>query len=87
MKGYSTFPQTPKLELHHQVQCSVIPKLLLGWGYYSFEKIQSVYIGAVVVFVFLSILPDSYFWKMIGWVLWHINLCKLFNAKFCLYTH
>ena len=53
---------------------------------------QSVYItaptdGAVFVFVFLSILPDNYFWKIIGWVSWHINLCKLFNAKFCLYTY
>ena len=53
---------------------------------------QSVYFtaptdGVVFVFVFLSILPDSYFWKMIGRVLWHINLHKLFNAKFCLYTY
>ena len=70
--------------------CSVVsyPKLLLGWDYYSFEKMQSVYFtaptnGAVFVFVLLSILPDSYLWKMIGWVSWHINLCKLFNAKFC----
>ena len=72
MKGYSTFPQTTKLELHHQVQCSVIPKIIVGWDYYSFEKMQSVFItaptdGAVFVFVFLSILPDSNFWKMIGW--------------------
>ena len=21
------------------------------------------------------------------WVLWHINLCRLFNAKFCLYVY
>ena len=22
-----------------------------------------------------------------GWVLWHINLCRLFNAKSCLYIY
>ena len=22
-----------------------------------------------------------------GWVLWHINHCRLFNAKFSLYTY
>ena len=22
-----------------------------------------------------------------GWVLWHINNCRLFNDKSCLYTH
>ena len=53
---------------------------------------QSVYFTdptdvAVFVFVFLSILPDNHVWKMIGWVLWHINLRMLFNAKFCLYTY
>ena len=24
---------------------------------------------------------------MVVWVLWHINLCRSFNAKFCLYIH
>ena len=24
---------------------------------------------------------------LIVWVLWHINLCKSVNAKFCLYIH
>ena len=23
--------------------------------------------------------------SMVGWILWHINLCRLFNAKSCLY--
>ena len=23
----------------------------------------------------------------LGWVLWHINHCRLFNAKFCLYIY
>ena len=92
MEGYSTFPKPQNWSF--TIRCSVVsyPKLLLGWDYYSFEKMQSVYFTApneevVFVFVFLSILPDSYFWKMIGWVLWHINLRKLFNAKFCLYTY
>ena len=22
-----------------------------------------------------------------GWVLWHINHCRLFNAKYCLYIY
>ena len=24
---------------------------------------------------------------LVVWVLWHINLCRSFNAKFCLYIH
>ena len=24
---------------------------------------------------------------LFGWVLWHINLCRLFDAKFCLYVY
>ena len=24
---------------------------------------------------------------IVGWVLWHINPCRSFNAKFCLYIH
>ena len=24
---------------------------------------------------------------LVGWVLWHINLCRLFNAKFCLHVY
>ena len=24
---------------------------------------------------------------LVGWVLWHINLYRLFNAKFCLYVY
>ena len=25
--------------------------------------------------------------RVVGWVLWHINLCRLFNTKFCLYVY
>ena len=28
----------------------------------------------------------TYCWLVV-WVLWHINLCRSFNAKFCLYIH
>ena len=28
----------------------------------------------------------NYGWLVV-WVLWHINLCSSFNAKFCLYIH
>ena len=31
MKGYSTFPKTPELELH-QIQLRVIPKIIMGVG-------------------------------------------------------
>ena len=24
---------------------------------------------------------------LVGWILWRINLCRLFNAKFCLYVY
>ena len=27
------------------------------------------------------------FLVLLGWVLWHINHCRLFNAKSCFYTH
>ena len=25
--------------------------------------------------------------RLVGWFLWHINLCRLFNAKFCLHVY
>ena len=28
-----------------------------------------------------------FFGWLVGWVLWRINLCKLFNAKFYLYAY
>ena len=24
---------------------------------------------------------------LVGWILWHINFCRSFNSKFCLYIH
>ena len=37
-----------------------------------------------MVYVLFRIL----FWLVVGfWVLWHINLCRLFNAEFCLYVY
>ena len=25
--------------------------------------------------------------SIVGWILWHINLCRLFNVKFCSYVY
>ena len=46
----------------------------------------------MVEFKFLADLPRITFptqswFGLVVWVLWHINLCGSFNAKFCLYIH
>ena len=45
-KGYSTFPQSPGREPHHQMQFSVIPRLLIGLGW----EVLPLFRGAVGVF-------------------------------------
>ena len=43
MKGYLTFHQAPWLNLHHQIQFSVLFRTLIWRGYYLLTEIQSVY--------------------------------------------
>ena len=45
----------------------------------SLKKNSSIIISPIA-----SELEGSYI-SMVGWVLWRINYCGLFNAKFCLY--
>ena len=35
--------------------------------------------------IYIGINRSWYRLDWFGWVLWHINHCRLFNAKFCLY--
>ena len=51
--------------------------LLLNWQKMAFWKLITSDIAGQYKVQFMSV----------GWVLWHINLCKLFNAKFCLYVY
>ena len=44
--------------------------------------------ASIIVFVgFRLILASFLVGLLVGWVLWRINLCRLFNAKFCLYVY
>ena len=41
----------------------------------------------VCVCVYIYIFINRRSW-LVGWLFfWHINLCRSFNAKFCLYIH
>ena len=30
---------------------------------------------------YVSVCRKTHYWLLVGWFLWHINLCMLFNAK------
>ena len=42
-------------------------------------------INIVSIISFLGCLSHQHW--LVVWVLWRINLCRLFNAKFCLYVY
>ena len=80
IKEYSTFPRSQKLEPHHQMQFSVIPRtLLLGRGITPLLRIHSVY-SKVVKFGFIQvnniIITTSYVRKINM-----ISLWKWFEKK------
>ena len=36
---------------------------------------------------YIKVIMSEFLGWLVGWFLWHINLCRLFNAKLCLYVY
>ena len=84
MKEYSAFPKAPALlELTIRL-FSVISRTFIGGSDLSSEM-QSVYSTAADDLEFREKVCKKQNSWLIVWVLWHINLCGLFNANPFLY--
>ena len=51
---------------------------LVWFGLICFEGISTI-VGYLMPFIFYTCIEYVWFW--FGWVLWHINHCRLFNAN------
>ena len=45
IKRYSTFFEASRLDLHHQMQFIIMPKILIEVGSYSSTEMQSMYVA------------------------------------------
>ena len=53
---------------------------------YLFIRTKLVSLVFTIFSAYLSDVLTKYYW-LVGWFLWHINPCRLFNAKSCLYIY
>ena len=62
----------------------IVYSIVLKSSYFYDIKIQTSNVGQQKVESFIRKLVGCW---LVVWVLWHIKLCRSFNAKFCLYMH
>ena len=51
--------------------------------FFAFVKVQCLLVRWQLVFFFYpeGVIKIDYWFGLVAWVLWHINLCRLFNTK------